>query len=220
MALNKAIINVAIGQWYPKGQQRLIDSLKYNFDGEILTWDKFPLVGYDETNLYNVKAAALESTIKQGYKLILWADCSMYAISDVTPIFNIIEKEGFYVETNGMNCSQECSDICLNYFNVNRNDAENMPMCSSGLLGINIEHYQGLKFAEKWIKSAKDGIFAGSRLHDGQSMDFRFKWHRQDQSAASIIANQLGLNMYKLGTYMDYAPNENKKLIFLCQGMG
>jgi hypothetical protein len=219
MASNKCVINAAIGQWYPKGQKRLLDSLKGNFDGEILTWTEFPSVDYDTNNIYNVKAACLEAAINQGFELILWADCSMWAIKDISPIFDIIEKDGFYVETNGMNCAQECSDNCLGYFNVNRNDAELMPMCSSGLIGINVKHEKGKTFAEKWIQSAKDGVFAGSRLHDGQSMDFRFKWHRQDQSAASIIANQLGLNMYPLGKYMNYSPNDNSNLIFLCQGM-
>jgi hypothetical protein len=220
MGLNKCIINAAIGQWYPKGQERLKNSLEGKFDGDLLMFESFPTLGYDETNIYNVKASCLEYAISQGFELILWADCSMYAVKNTQAIFDILETDGFYVETNGMNAAQECSDNCLAYFNVNRNDAEYLPMCSSGLIGVNMKHEKGKLFAEKWIKAAKDGAFAGSRLHDGQSMDFRFKWHRQDQSAASIIANQLGLKMYPLGKFMNYAPSDNQNLIFLCQGMG
>lgn len=220
MELNKCIITAAKDLWYTDGQKRLVDSLKNNFDGRILQWtNEFPCSGYDEDNIYNIKASALEIAMKLDYDLILWADASMWAVKNVNPIFDVIEHEGFYVESNGFKASQECNDASLKYFGYTRDEADNIPMCSSGLLGINVKHEKGKAFAEAWIKSAKDGIFAGSRLHDNQSEDSRFLHHRQDQSCASLIIYKLGLKIYPLGTYMDYGPSNKENLIFNCRGL-
>lgn len=221
--MKKCIINCASEQWYPKGQRRLLKSLVDNgFDGDVLHWtNEFPNEGYDKTNLYNLKASALEEAINRGYTHILWADCSMWAVRNPQPIFDLIDEQGIYVETNGFNCAQECSDKSLEYFKVTRDEAENMPMCSSGLIGMNIEHIDGSLFAHEWINSCKEGAWAGSRLKDGQSEDPRFLHHRQDQSAASLILNKMGVKMLPIGTYFIYnsGGTQTDKTIFLCQGM-
>jgi hypothetical protein len=222
MALNKCVINAALGHWYPKGQKRLIDSLKqHKFDGDIVTLlNEWYSDDIDKSNPYNIKISALQKAIDLGYTTILWLDCAMYATKPIQPIFDIIKKDGFYCETNGYNAAEECSDNCLNYFSISRDDAEKIKMCSSAVIGFDLTNKKGKAFAEMWIKSCKDGVFNGSRLHDGQSMDFRFKWHRQDQSAASIIINKLALNLYELGHLWNYAPHGNEKTVLLNQGMG
>lgn len=220
--MDTCIINVGIGDWYPKGTKRLERSLIYHgFDGEILTWiNKFPNNNYDKSNLYNVKASALEEAISLGYTQILWADCSMWAIKPPKEIFDIINDEGIYIETNGYNCAQECSDNCLKYFSVSRDEAEKMSMCSSGMFAVNINNPIGKEFADLWIKSAKEGVWNGSRLKDNQSQDSRFLHHRQDQSAASIILNKLNVKMRNLGTMFNYYESkETDKTIFLCRGL-
>lgn len=221
--MKDCIINVAFGQWYPKGQKRLVNSLiHHGYAGDILTWtNDWPNGNYDGNNLYCVKSASLEESINKGFTHILWLDCSMWAIKNPKPIFDYIDEHGVYAETNGYNASQECSDKCLKYFGVTRDEAENIPMCSSGVLGININNPLGKEFSEMWIQSAKDGIWDGSRGHGKQSHDKRFLHHRQDQSAASIIIHKLGIKLNELGTHFNYyGQGENEKTIFLCQGMG
>lgn len=224
--MRQTIINAAIGHWYPKGQDRLVRSLiHHGWAGEITTWkDIWPNNNYDKSCPYNIKAAAFEAAIQRGFTHIFWVDSSMWAIRNPQPLFNIINDHGIYVETNGFNCAQECSDNCLGYFGIHRDEAEKMPMCSSGLLGINITNPLGKEFIDSWITAAKDGAFKGSRFHDNQSADPRFQHHRQDQSAASIILNIMGVKMHPLGTRFVYYPNqfgthENENTIFQCQGM-
>lgn len=219
----QCIINVAIGGWYPKGRERLVRSLMYHgFAGEVLTWNNdWPNGNYDGSCLYDVKAAALEEAIARGFTHIFWADCSMWCVRDPQALFGIIDEKGVYLESNGYNCAQECSDDCLDYFEVTRDEAEKIPMCSSGLLGININNPKGKEFAELWIESAKNRVWHGSRGHDNQSSDSRFLHHRQDQSAASIIAHQLEIELVPLGTHFAYYPasQSNEKIFFLCRGM-
>lgn len=222
MESNKCVINAALGGWYPKGQLRLISSLEYNaFDGDIVTLtDEWYSEEFDKSNPYNIKISALKKAIDLEYTTILWLDCAIFAIRPIQPIFDIIKKDGFYCETNGYNAAEECSDACLNYFGISRDEAEKIQMCSSAVIGFDLKHKKGKKFAEMWIQSCKDGVFNGSRLHDGQSMDFRFKWHRQDQSAASLIINKLSLKLYELGNLWNYAPYSNENTVMLNQGMG
>jgi hypothetical protein len=216
------IINAAIGGWYPRGQQRLKESLNlHGFSYDFLGWNGWPNDNFDKSCPYNIKAAAFEEAIKAGYTHILWLDCSVWAIKDPNPIFDVINEEGYYVGRSGFNCAQCCSDICLNYFGIDRDTAEGYHDCSSGILGVNLEHEQGSEFINRWLQAAKDKVFHGSRFHDNQSQDKRFLFHRQDQSAASIIMGQMGLKMYDPGIYAMYYQDSGipESVIFLLRGM-
>lgn len=212
------IINVAIGHWYPQGQQRLVRSLsQHGFEYDVMTWLDWPNDNYDKTCPYNVKAAAFEKAMEAGYTHIVWADCSMWAVNNVMPLFDKINTEGYYLGMSGFNCAQVCSDKCLDYFGVNRDEAWDISDTSTGLIGFYIDNPIAKEFLTRWIKSAKDGQFSGSRNHDGQSQDPRFLFNRQDQSCASVIAGQLGMKLTAFGEYMNYYPNINT--IFACRGM-
>jgi hypothetical protein len=215
------IISAGIGGWYPKGVERLKRSLIYHgFNWDILTWTDWPNNSFDNSCNYNVKAAAFEEAIKQEYTRILWLDASVWAIKDPNPIFDIIDQKGYYFWANGYNCAQECSDICLDYFKISRDIAEQMLVVSTSMFGVNITNPIGKEFIEKFLKSAKDKVFHGSRLHDNQSSDPRFLWHRQDQSAASIIANQLKCEVHQPGDLSSYYANSlPESVIFTMRGM-
>jgi len=180
---------------YTYHQEKLGKSLAKHFDGDFLSWTTFPNNNYNKENPYNVKAAAFEEAIKKGYKQILWVDCPVIALKSVSPIFDSIHKNGYLTMKNSnFNCAQTCSDACLAYFKVTRDQAEKFQEHASGVIGIDMENPKGKKLIEKFIKACKDGACDGSREHDGQSNDPRFKFHRQDQSVISLAANTLGLN--------------------------
>ena len=220
--IKACIINAALGSWYPQGQKRLKQSLIYHgFNWDILTWNNWPNNNYNKDCNYNVKAAAFEEAISQGYTHILWLDASVWAIKDPNPIFDIINEDGYYFWSNGYNCAQECSDDCLDYFEVDRDLAETWKIASTSMFGVNITNPVGIEFIDRFIQSAKDRVFEGSRFHDGQSLDYRFMHHRQDQSAASIILNQLGCKIHDAGTYSMYAGSYEipESVIYLMRGM-
>lgn len=215
------IINVALGAWYPKGQKRLIESLKQHFNGDIKIWkDKWPNANY-EYFPYNCKASALEEAIKLGYKKIFWMDCSVWAIKDVQPLFDIIERDGYYFINNGYNCAQTCSDDCLRIFDVTRDEAEGMKEVATTIFGLDLSKEHAFNFAKAFIQATKNGAGHGSRLHDNQSEDERFLFHRQDQSVASILFNKSGFNItHNWGDHLEYLPHDEKKhTLLLMQGM-
>jgi hypothetical protein len=220
--IKACIISAGIGSWYYKGVERLHKSLIYNgFNWDILTWIDWPNMNFGTGNNYNVKAAAFQEAIKKGYTHILWLDASVWAIKDPNPIFDIINEQGYYFWSNGYNCAQECSDSCLHYFEVSRDQAEKMPVASTSMFGVNLTNPIGKEFIERFIQAAKDGVFNGSRFHDNQSSDPRFLHHRQDQSAASIILNQLGCKIHEPGQFSMYYQEKNipDSVIFFMRGM-
>jgi hypothetical protein len=219
--IKACIINAALGSWYPKGQERLVRSLVYHgFQWDILTWTDWPNDNYDKSNPYNVKAAAFEEALKKGYTHILWLDCSVWALQHPEKMFDRINEQGYYINTSGHNCAQICADACLEYFGISRDEAETMESCSSGIMGINTLHPLGGQFLQRFIQAAKDGAFAGSRLHDNQSADPRFLFHRQDQSVASILFYQLGWNKFDQWELIHYyQPVMPASVIFAVRGM-
>jgi len=221
-SIKHCIINANTGNgWYPVGTERLKRSLIYHgFNGDILTWNDWPNNEFNKECPYNIKAAAFTEAIKLGYTRILWLDSSVWAISDPNKIFDIINSEGYYFWKSGYNCAQIASDKSLKYFAVDRNKAESFEDCSSSMLGVNLSNPEGERFISKWIRAAKDGAFEGSRLHDNQSSDKRFLFHRQDQTAASLIIGKMGLKMYEPGVYSSYYQKEiNESIIFLMRGI-
>jgi hypothetical protein len=190
----QCIINVALGNKYVQQQKRLGESLEENFDGDFLTWDKFPNHNYDEKNPYNVKAAAFEEAIKKGYKQILWLDAPVLALKNVKPIFDSIEKHGYLtLKNHNYNLAQTCNDKSLEYFNITRDEAEKVEEHASGVIGIDMTNPKGKKLIEMFIKACRNDVSNGSREHDGQSTDPRFMFHRQDQSVLSLCAHALKL---------------------------
>ena len=195
----RCIINVIIGDDTPKQrgyaakQERLRDSLKKHFDGKFLSWNKFPNDNYNKENFYNIKAAAFEEAMRQGYKQILWVDAPVVALQDVSPLFDKIEKDGYLmVKNNSWNCATTVNDACLKYFKVTRDEAEKIDEIASGVMGFDTENPKGKKLIQMFIKACKDGAADGSRFHDNQSSDPRFKFHRQEQSVLSLCAHSLG----------------------------
>ncbi len=216
------IINASNGNgWYPRGTKRLKESLiHHGFNGDVLTWYDFPNDEFEKSNPYNIKASAFLEAIRMGYSKILWLDCSVWAIKDPNPIFDVINEEGYYFWKSGYNCAQTCSDACLDYFGITRDLAETFTDCSTSMFGVNMDNPDAKSFIEDWLQSARDGQFGGSRLHDNQSHDKRFLFHRQDQSCASILANMRDFYMYSGNHFSSYYQKDQPEtVIFTMRGM-
>jgi hypothetical protein len=214
----KCIINVAIGEKYVKEQEQLGESLKKHFDGDFLHWTEFPNDNYNKANPYNVKAAAFEEAIKRGYSQILWLDSPVVALNDVGPIFDTITANGYLTMKNdSYRCDETCSDASLAYFKFTRDQAATFQEHGSGAIGVDMRDSEGRQLIELFIKGCKEGACDGSRYHDGQSRDPRFKFHRQDQSVLSLSSHTLGLPYTMLwDDLITLRPNKRTERTILC----
>jgi hypothetical protein len=195
----RAIVNlVTNSERYIKGQQRLINSFNTHFDGscELVTFVGEYSVNSELHihNPYSFKVGAIE-ILRSRFDQILWLDASMVFVKPMKPIFDLIEKNGFFLEDSGWKIGTWTNDFALNYFGITRDDAMQMRMFSSGFTGIDFTTEIGCSFFDLWKKSMLAGCFKGT-----------WQEHRHDQTCGSIIANQLGMDkMYSEGgTYFSY----------------
>ena len=223
--INKAvIINAGIGSWYGLGSKRLQRSLNFvGWGGDTLIWaDEYPPNSHTHNDIpYYMKIAAFEEAIKQGYTHILWVDSSFWATENPMKMFDIISEQGYWFFSSGYNLAQSVNDVALAAVGLDRNDAENVNEWASGCVGTRIDNPNGKALYEKWKFFMDSGLSKGSRLHDNQSSDPRFLFHRQDQSCLSLAAWQLklgntkGLDMVAY-RHTNYNPQE---LIFFIESL-
>ena len=77
-----------------------------------------------------------------------------------------------------------------------------MPSCWASVIGLNLALPAPKQFLADWHQLAREGIFAGpkwSGVHGfplTASRDSRVRGHRHDQTAASVLALQLGMNRW------------------------
>lgn len=220
--LNRAvIISVGIGGWYGQGVQRLERSLIFEgWGGNILTWkDDYPPDSHRHEDVpYYMKIAAFEEALRQGYTHILWVDASFWAVKRPDKMFDLINDQGYYFFSSGYNLAQSVNDTALEYVELSRDVAEGINEWASGCVGINFNNNDGKNLYNRWKQLMDAGLSKGSRLHDNQSADPRFLFHRQDQSCLSLAIWELGLKNTKgldMVSYKGTGYNENDLIFFI-----
>jgi hypothetical protein len=224
--MRKCVLNLATRDgWYPLGQQRLFNSLHdVGFDGDIITLlgEKSVRSPMHNEVSYAFKAYAMKKVYDAGYDMALWLDCSAWAIKPIDVVFDIIAEKGHYFESCGWSLGQFSSDASLAKANLDRESAFYMPMLSSGMTGINFRTDKGKQFVQKWYDMANDGVtFNGdwTNLNNEISNDNRVKGHRHDQTAASIIAHELGMHISEQHYFEYFTIMPRDCTVILLQGM-
>jgi len=188
--MGRAVVNAHNNKgWYSKGQERLRKSLN-GHDEALCFYLNFPNDLFSKSNGYNVKPSALYEAAKT-HSQLLWLDCSCWVIKDLQPIWDIVDKQGYYFINSGFYCSNYCNDTSLKYFGITRDEAEKIVMISSGCFAIDLKTEKGALIYQIFIQSAIDNIFDNGT----GSKDPRYIAHRHDQSALSIILHKLGCSI-------------------------
>ena len=221
---NKAVIICAgIGGWYSAGVRRLERTLNFEgWGGSVMTWTDYPKGCPSHEDMpYYLKIAAFEEAIAQGYTHILWVDASFFAVSNPMPMFDIINEQGFWFFSSGYNLAQSVNDYTLQFVGKTRDEAEQQTEWASGCVGINLENPNGKALYEKWKFYMDAGLSKGSRLHDNQSADPRFLFHRQDQSCLNLAIWDLGLKNDRVEDMVSYKGTgyNPDKIIFFIQSL-
>lgn len=196
----RAIVNFACGP-YRLGQCRLMKSLFETGYSESLVFftneAKLGCARHTEAP-YAFKPMVFQKAWVAGYTTLLWVDASVWALKDITPLFDLIERYGhllFLNNTSELKSAQWTSDACLAGFAMTRDEALNVDQTMGAVMGLDLTKPDSQKFLEVWLEKSKDGFsFPGSwtNRHHEVSLDPRCSGHRHDQANASIIAHQLG----------------------------
>lgn len=212
---------------YKIGQDRLQKSLiDMKYQGDVLLFNDYQDVGsktHQEVP-YQFKVFAIEKARQMGYDVILYCDASIWAIKDVMEVMNYISEKGWLLELCGFSVAQYSTDICLEKFNLSRDDATLIPLHSAGFTGLNFKNQIATEFFNQWLHRAKEEITFKGAWDNNQnqcSSDPRCKGHRHDQTTASIIAYNLKMERTK-SYFMQYnfdGIETKTTTIFSCRGI-
>src|SRR6185369_4818723 len=157
---------------------------------------------------YAFKIFALERVVAAGFPIALWLDSAFQPVGSLKPLWEEIEEQGWYIQKQGdAVLGNWCSDAALAIFGISRDKAMEVPLCYSGLVGLNLRKPTGDQIWTHWKDLYEKGAFDGphqhvygmspgpwgDKLQAHCSEDARCLGHRHDESALSFILYDMGL---------------------------
>lgn len=188
--MKQCIVSFADGTGsYRKKLQRLEQSMKGNFSGDLLLFTDYKEIGsprHDEIP-YAFKPYAIQKAIDLGYDLILWCDSPVYAKQPIQPVFDHIEQHGYvFFDNIGYSLGDYTNDATLNHFNISRDQSFKIPMIMACCMGFNVNDWMQKSFVSEYSQTKYyPGEWDNEDLTESQ--DRRVKGHRHDQSWASAL---------------------------------
>lgn len=195
---------------YIKALARMVDSLRYNWDGGFMAFTSEESIGAPShlDQPYAFKLYAIEKALDAGYTQILWIDSSCYAIRPIQPVFDHINEHGYIMQDAGHFIGTWTNDRTLEYFGINRDEAMNMRCYgNAGFLGLDFENGKAKQFFYEWKSAMLRDLFKGAWTNNDktESQDERCRGHRHDLSVGSIIAHKMGLELQSSQEWLQYA---------------
>jgi len=226
-SIKPIIISVGVGGHYAAGIDRLERSLMFEgWAGDMRFWrNEYPYGSAEHygDGQYNFKVHAFNEQFMAGRKLVIWCDASLWSVRNPMPLCDYVNDNGLYFFKSGYSLAETATDKLLEYAGVTRDELVNVSEFATGLIGINIDNPKGKTFFEEWRRYMGDGMFGGNRAHDlNDSKDPRFRFSRQDQSAASMVLYKMGITT--CGEDRDYQAYKNtghnpEKILFFIGGL-
>ena len=103
----RAVVNVAYGEHYLRGQERLRAALRMEASAALL-WPEVPLAWPQVP--YGFKPAALKSAERAGADVVLWLDAAVKIVRPLKPLWERIERDGYWFGENAWNNYQWTAD--------------------------------------------------------------------------------------------------------------
>lgn len=250
--MSRSIVNVATDSWV-RGQRRLMEACEA-LGEPIRRWtDCFPprcpphwMRGFlkggteHECRPYAFKAFALREARDAGIGTLLWCDASVIPLKPLTPIWERIEHDGYWILQNGWtNDEWTAEDAYKDLFPgvpfeqaVEHN--RQIPHVIGTVFGIDTGHRLGLLFlAEYYRLAAFTRAFCGPWQNTnapgapGRNQDRRadacgpsfILGHRHDQTAMSVIAHNLKMKLDTDSGWFAYEGNETKDTLLVAKGI-
>jgi hypothetical protein len=167
---------------------------------DLITWkDCLPKgsVPHSESP-YGFKVHAIKAAYEKGYTSILWVDSPAYAVKeDISPIFEKIEKEGYYAMSHIDPLENWVSESALKAYGWDREKLVGYNLPSGSCYGFRIDGPMPKDwpltdkpelFWDMYFQEA-DGMFESEVIGDG-------KWHRHDEAALALNLIYRGLPIF------------------------
>lgn len=229
--MKRTIVSVATGH-YVRGLKRL-EMNEHVQDGELIAWaDTWPPGSTSHRDVpYAFKAYALRYASDLNADLVLWADASILPIRDMTPLWEKIERDGHWIARNGWTNYEWTCDAAYSDLGVTRDENRFIPHVVATSFGLNLRHPVGRQCLDEYIRLARTRAFCGpwfNRNHpDYAHMQDRrcapcgpsdVRGHRHDQTALSLIAWRLGMQLSECPEWFAYHGGETENTVLVADG--
>jgi hypothetical protein len=203
----RAVVNVATHGKYLTYRERLRAVLVWQRE-TFITWDEElpPGSPAHKDRPFAFKFYAIQEALNRGCSTILWADSSIVPIKPLASLWDLIEKQGYWLSANlphgksgvaPWSTGTWTSDAALKPLGITRKESFQIPHVIGTAFGLDIRHPIAQQFLKAYGELAEGTAFCGPTINDkGQaSSDQRVMGHRHDQTAASVIAYRLGMTL-------------------------
>ena len=238
----RAVVNVAFGLRYMRGQDRLKEAMR-NQGEAVIAWS-----GCDRDwpahalKPYAFKAYALYEAARKAISL-LWCDSSIVPIRSLEPIWQRIEKDGYWMSRNGwMNYEWTADSAYPDLFprlslDEARLENRQIPHVVATAFGVSTVHDRGRVFLDEYLRLARSNAFCGPWMnlnypdcpwdpndrrrgayHCAPCGPADVRGHRHDQTAASVIASRLNFNLTSPPGIFAYKGGETDDTILMADG--
>lgn len=214
--MTRAVVNVATGR-FVKGQERLRSALpKFAGSCELRFWNGgMPRLSPPHESIpYAFKAFALRDAMFLGADLLLWCDASILPVRSLEPLWERIERDGYWFSKNGWSNYQWTADSAyaeLMPGPIGRNVNKQIPHVVATAFGLNVRHPKGKAFLDEYYRLASETrAFCGPWKNTPETPcgPPDVLGHRHDQTAASVIAWRLGMELTSPPDIFAYANPE------------
>lgn len=237
--MTRAVVCVATGR-YTKGLNRLASA--YSCDPMIADWMcRWSILPVEwpthQEKPYAFKAYALMDSVQKGAHAVLWCDASILPIRSLEPLWEKIEREGYWIARNGWNNYQWTADRAyqdlfsglkdehrtsnVDWFVHAREINKRIPHVVATSFGLNVKHPIGKAFLHEYFRLASETrAFCGPWKNTQQTPcgPPDVLGHRHDQTAASVIAWRLGMRLTDCPLIFSYKGGETEDTILVADG--
>ncbi len=168
--MTRAVVCVATSSHYQKGAKRLA-SAKLAATSNV--WMEIPSGSPSHENVpYAFKAVALKQVASEGADLLLWCDASILPIRSLEPLWERIERDGYWIARNGWSNYQWTADSAypdlfaglkeehrtsnVDWFVHARAINKRIPHVVATSFGLNVRHPIGRAFLDEYYRLASE----------------------------------------------------------------
>ena len=221
--MTKAIVNVAQGSWYRRGQERLATSARAHAPGYALAMysDELPPGSPSHKDApYAFKHHAMIQAKRDGHDVAIWCDSSVWFVANPQPVVDLAIQRGMWIGHSTVNLGCWSSDESLEKLGVKRDDVWAVPMPMGTMYALDLRSKLADDLFEYML--AHEDALKGYWTNEARqvSPNEAVRGHRHDQVLLSVFCRDHGIQIDPFPSFLSYpsivrSTNE----VALAQGM-
>lgn len=199
--IDRVIVSDVAGEHYINLQRRTLNAcFQHNAGADARFTSSF------EPWNYVSKVDSIKRAVSEDFRFILWMDVSFQPVLSLEPIWQYIAEHGWFIPKQGSSVlGAWCTDDALQSYGITRDQAMDIPLCFSGLVGLDMQSSHARLILQRWNRQRcafagphynrpGDPILPmGNKFTGHCSYDPRVEGHRHDEAALSFVLWSLGL---------------------------